>query len=152
VASPQDALRLERRGDIDARRCQYTFHLPALGASVAEARQRVRTRLRDWGAHDETQDDAEMVVSELFTNAVRHTDSERVICTLRLTGTLLRLEVADQGCTQTEPRSREAEADEESGRGLLLVGALSKEWGSRPNDRGPGRVVWAELSPVRILP
>jgi anti-sigma regulatory factor (Ser/Thr protein kinase) len=125
--------------------------LPSLGASVAEARRRVRTWLRDWGVHDETQDDAEMVVSELFTNAVRHTDSERVVCTLRLTGTLLRLEVADQGYTHTEPRSREAEADEECGRGLLLVGALSKEWGSRPNERGRGRVVWAELSPVRVL-
>jgi len=134
---------------MDTRRCQYTFHLPSLGASVAEARRRARTRLRAWGVHDETQDDAEMVISELFTNAVRHTDSERIICTLRLTGTLLRVEVTDQGHTRTEPRSREAEADEECGRGLLLVGALSRDWGARPSDFGRGRVVWADLPLVR---
>jgi anti-sigma regulatory factor (Ser/Thr protein kinase) len=91
-----------------------------------------------------------MVVSELFTNAVRHTDSERVICTLRLTGSLLRVEVADQGSTPTEPRRRDAEASEECGRGLLLVGALAKEWGARPNELGRGRVVWAELPLARL--
>jgi anti-sigma regulatory factor (Ser/Thr protein kinase) len=85
------------------------------------------------------------VVSELFTNAVRHTDSEEIGCELRLVGGRLRLEVADEGCAATEPHPGSGDLDGEGGRGLLLVDALSETWGVSPNGNGRGHVVWAEL-------
>ncbi|MEC4019041.1 ATP-binding protein [Streptomyces sp. H27-D2] len=124
------------------------FHLPALSASVAEARRRVLSQLREWGIAEEVRDDAGLVVSELFTNALRHTDSEKIGCELRFNGDLLRVEVADQGCGTLEPREQVSDADQEGGRGLLLVGALSDTWGVRPDKSGRGRVVWADLSSV----
>lgn len=139
VAASQDALplRLER---------SCAFGLPALGASVAEARRRVRTLLRLWGVADEVRDDAEMVISELFTNAVRHTASERICCELWVAAGQVRLEVTDEGSGLTEPQRRTADVDEEGGRGLLLVGLLSRAWGVRPGSGGRGRTVWAELT------
>lgn len=147
VASSPDALRLERRGTPDARRCRDLFRLPAHGSSVADARHRVRARLREWETDEGLRDDAEMIVSELFTNAVMHTGSEFITCGMGYDGTRLRLEVSDQGRAPTAPRPRAAGVDEEGGRGLLLVGALSQAWGVRPTDDGGGRVVWAELGP-----
>lgn len=42
-------------------------------------------------------DDSRLVLSELVGNSVRHTDSEVVVCRLRLTAARLRLEVWDTG-------------------------------------------------------
>lgn len=125
------------------------FRLPALSASVADARGRIRARLREWGADAELRDDAGLVVTELFTNAVRHTDSEKVTCVLQDIGTVVRLEVTDQGRGTGVPVPCAAEADEEGGRGLLLVSMLSLAWGSDPAEDGTGRVVWAELAAHR---
>ncbi|GGR52856.1 ATP-binding protein [Streptomyces netropsis] len=146
-----DAPPFGRCGSSIAERLQDAFHFPALNTSVAEARRRVLARLREWGIDEVACDDAQLVVSELFTNAVRHTDSDKVSCQLRISGARLRIEIADQGHTPTEPRARCSGADEESGRGLLLVGAVSEAWGVRPDDSGRGRVVWADLSHRRIL-
>lgn len=140
VASSFDALRLERPSHRDV------FHLPALGAQVAEARRRLRALLSEWGVDEDMCSDAGLVLSELFTNAVRHSDSEKIVCGLRLTREALRLEVADEGRGTTEPRTREATTDEEGGRGLLLVGALSRTWGVHSCTDGRGRVVWAVLA------
>ncbi|WP_307795418.1 ATP-binding protein [Actinacidiphila acididurans] len=122
------------------------FRLPALSASVADARGRVRARLGEWGVDPELRDDAGLVVTELFTNAVRHTDSEKITCVVHDSGTVVRLEVTDQGRGTGVPVPCAAEADEEGGRGLLLVSVLSVAWGSDPADDGTGRVVWAELA------
>jgi anti-sigma regulatory factor (Ser/Thr protein kinase) len=122
------------------------FRLPALSASVADARGRVRARLREWGLGAELRDDACLVVTELFTNAVRHTDSEKITCALHDAGLVIRLEVTDQGCGDGDPVPYAAQDDEEGGRGLLLVSVLAAAWGSDPAAEGTGRVVWAELA------
>ncbi|AEW97319.1 regulatory protein [Streptantibioticus cattleyicolor NRRL 8057 = DSM 46488] len=122
------------------------FHLPALGACVAEARRRLRTLLAARGVEGEVGDDAGLILSELFTNAVRYSDSTRIACALRVTTHLLRLEVADQGRGASEPHAKDAAFDEEGGRGLLLVDALAQTWGVHPCADGHGRVVWAVLS------
>ncbi|WP_244501098.1 ATP-binding protein [Streptomyces sp. TP-A0874] len=141
---PYDALRSGRSGGSVAQRLQDTFHLPALNSSVSKARRRALTVLREWGMDEELGADAELVVSELFTNAVRHTDSVKIICSLRIVGSRLRVEVVDQGCAEVEPRVRDSE--DEGGRGLLLVGAVADDWGVRPHESGRGQVVWAYLS------
>ncbi|NLU68728.1 ATP-binding protein [Streptomyces sp. HNM0574] len=132
--------------------------MPALDASVAAARRRVVERLQEWHIDRQTCEDAQLLVSELFTNAVRHTASEKVSCVLWLSGLRLRMEVADQGggAQPEEPGSERAlDTDGESGRGLLLVSALAEDWGIRPeSDSGTennGHAVWAELPCTRTL-
>ena len=146
VVSSSDALRYACRAVVGVSGHRDVFRLPALGASVADARGRVRARLSEWAADPELTDDASLVVTELFTNAVRHTDSEKITCVLHDTGTVIRLEVTDQGRGSGVPVPCEAEADEEGGRGLMLVSVLAAAWGSDPAADGTGRVVWAELA------
>ncbi|QIK11095.1 ATP-binding protein [Streptomyces sp. ID38640] len=120
--------------------------MPARRTSVPEARRRVSALLCEWGADQQVRDDVELVVSELFTNAVRHTDSEKVGCELALFGAHIRIEITDQGGpADSAPHIQPGSVDQECGRGLFLVGALSESWGSRPTDSGQGRVVWADL-------
>ncbi|MBY8881127.1 ATP-binding protein [Streptomyces sp. PLK6-54] len=123
--------------------------MPALGASVADARGRVRARLLEWDLDAELRDDAGLVVTELFTNAVRHTRSEKITCVLQDAGRVIRLEVTDQGHGSGVPMPCDAQDDEEGGRGLLLVSLLSVAWGSDPAETGAGRMVWAELAAHR---
>lgn len=147
VASFPDALPLGRsRGTSPPQGLRDAFWLAAATTSVAEARRRVRHRLRAWHLAAATCDTAQLVVSELFTNAVRHTDSERINCELRLSGARLRLEVADQGTGRGVPHPRVVGVDGESGRGLMLVSQLSEDWGVRSNPYSPGHTVWAELA------
>ncbi|MEU9112516.1 ATP-binding protein [Streptomyces sp. NPDC048483] len=120
--------------------------MPARRTSVPEARRRVIALLREWGADQQVRDDVELVVSELFTNAVRHTDSEKVGCEVTLVGSYIRIEITDEGgAGVSAPHAQPGSVDKEGGRGLFLVGALSESWGTRPDDGGRGRVVWADL-------
>lgn len=148
VAHFSEVRPLEHTEGSAERNLRDAFHLPAIGASVAEARRRVLARLTEWDIGALVRDNAQLVVSELFTNAVRHTESDKVDCELRVTGLRLRLEVTDQG-GGTRPRRQGAggvtDSDGESGRGLLLVSALAEEWGVRPRESGAGHMVWAEL-------
>jgi serine/threonine-protein kinase RsbW len=123
---------------------RLTFELPAVETSAAEARRRVRRQLALWRVPEATCDNAQVVVSELVTNALRHTRSETVGCELRLAGPLLRVAVASDGSGPSEVPSQAGE-DDEGGRGLFLVCALSQGWGVRPRDSGRGHVVWADL-------
>ncbi|MEV6315443.1 ATP-binding protein [Streptomyces sp. NPDC051776] len=147
MASFHDALQLADRGDIAVVDCRNAFELPALRTSVAEARRQVVTLLHDWGADGETAEGAELVVSELVTNAICHTDSDTIGCELRVTGALLRVDVADEGWSTTAPLAHPGpvDLDGEGGRGLLLVDALSETWGVLAAVGGHGHVVWAEL-------
>jgi serine/threonine-protein kinase RsbW len=121
------------------------FELPALQASVAEARRRVREGLRRWAFPPDVCDTAQLLVSELVTNAVVHTDTERVRCRLQAMGRRVRIEVRDVGSQSSAPLPCWATPDDEQGRGLLLVDTLSEEWGVDSDRYRPGRVVWVTL-------
>jgi anti-sigma regulatory factor (Ser/Thr protein kinase) len=102
--------------------------------------------LHEWGLR-ELADDAAMVVSELTTNAADASAvlPDRPAITLRLlaTGTSLLIEVWDQSPLDLAPR--DAAPDDECGRGLTVVTALSTRWGcERTGYRR--KVVWAELA------
>ncbi|QKV91065.1 ATP-binding protein [Streptomyces sp. NA02950] len=130
----------------DAALRQEIFRLPARGASVAAARRRVRSQLPVWGFCEDVCDAAELVMSELFTNALVHTGSEQILCVLRAhERRSLYVEVTDQGGGPLGPTPRDAGVEDECGRGLALVRALTDAWGDRPAADG-GRVVWAQLS------
>jgi anti-sigma regulatory factor (Ser/Thr protein kinase) len=108
----------------------------------------VRDRLRAWKVPGDTCCDAVLLVSELTTNAVLHTDSGQVLCGLTLTGDerCLRIELHDDGRTPVRPPEHRAGPGEERGRGLLLVQQLADRWGSARSTRAEGKVVWAELT------
>ncbi len=82
------------------------------------------------------------IVSELVANTVDHTRCRLIRVTIRrLTNGAVRISVADK-CRVT-PELGRPDDDQEGGRGLLLVDAMSWRWGY---DRKPwGKVVWAEL-------
>jgi anti-sigma regulatory factor (Ser/Thr protein kinase) len=120
------------------------FDLAARSTSAAEARRRTLAWLLRHSVEREPADAAVLIISELVTNAVLHSGSRVIGCTLRLDSGLLHIEVTDQGAGQREPVIREPAADDVSGRGLLLVSTLSKAWGVTPAIPG-GRTVWATV-------
>ncbi|MEU6607241.1 ATP-binding protein [Streptomyces shenzhenensis] len=123
----------------------HAFDLPATPASVGAARRAVRALLTSWGTGEDVRDNAVIVTSELVTNAVTHSASERIACRLHSTAGRLRIEVEDQNRAAALPTPRRPDPDDQSGRGLLLVEALSRDWGVTGTHRS-GRVVWAELA------
>ncbi|MFD7745541.1 ATP-binding protein [Streptomyces sp. NPDC059698] len=122
----------------------YTKTLPRDAVSARRARRLVRLALDVWGLPG-VQDAAELVVSELVTNAVLHAQSDRVrVSVTRLGVEQVRVAVAD--LSKDRPAVRTADDEQESGRGLGIVEALSGgQWGV---DLLPcGKRVWAALSP-----
>ncbi len=83
-------------------------------------------------------------MSELVTNAVRHTQANTPVMALRLEveGGWLRIGVHDRNLGEPEPRT--PADDDESGFGLVLVDALADKWGVRPS--ATGKAVWAEFN------
>ncbi|MGW1501667.1 SpoIIE family protein phosphatase [Streptomyces mirabilis] len=112
--------------------------LPREPRSVGRAREYARTQLTAWDL-EPLVDTAELLVSELVTNALRYGEGE-IRLRLLLDRTLV-CEVWDAGLVQ--PRRRRARDTDEGGRGLQLVGLLSASWGSRRTPRG--KTVWFEL-------
>ncbi|WP_329311328.1 ATP-binding protein [Streptomyces sp. NBC_01262] len=122
------------------RRLLQHADLPA----VAEARQVLREALRGWGVPG-LADTAELLTSELVTNALQHTDRGAVLtATLSPERRSRRLRVEVRDFVSRHPRLRAPGDQVTSGRGLLLVQALADAWGVRPE--GTGKVVWFELS------
>ncbi len=136
------AVRLQHQLSDARRERQVTRRLPPTPASVSLARRFVRQLLSDWGLPDEAQREIELVVSELVTNAARHSEDfleVRLYCPPGL----LRVEVSDS--SHRMPPSTVEEVDEEatSGRGLVLVDAIADRWGVDSADLG--KRVWAEF-------
>jgi anti-sigma regulatory factor (Ser/Thr protein kinase) len=121
---------------------------PVLPVSVSIARVWLGDLFRLWQAAGrlggEIQDlveVAQLLLSELMTNAVRHGDAA-VQARLFLRGRRLRVEVADTSERMPVMSGSTSDVDA-GGRGLLLVDALSDGWGVRLDERG--KVVWFEL-------
>ena len=111
-------------------------------ASVGEARRFVAHGLV--GVAPETLDSVVVMVSELATNAVKHSGTDFDL-RFEYDGHVLRVEVADTG--PGEPQLRQPTPDESRGRGLQIVRQLSDDWGVRDRPDGEaGKVVWFELS------
>ncbi|MFE7129763.1 ATP-binding protein [Streptomyces sp. NPDC057638] len=121
-------------------------------AGVGEARHRMREDLRRGGVAESVVDDAVLVLSELLSNAFRHgrplghreTDggSVRADWWVDPTGRLT-IAVTDGG-GPTRPVPATPSVTARGGRGLNIIGALSREWGVR--DGATGEVtVWAVL-------
>lgn len=138
-----------RGGDASA-----DFRIAAHKTSVAVVREAAREELRQWGLASEWCDDVVLVISELVTNAIVHTDSGVVSCRLR-GGPQIRVEVGSEGrslsrsdaCSPSGFRPPdEAGPPDEGGRGLLVVEALSTAWGLEVAATGAGWTVWAMVT------
>ena len=105
--------------------------------SVREARSVLALPMKRWGLEDLIPI-TELLVSELVTNAIRYSQGD---VTLRLVNErALVCEVLDNSAAL--PRLRQANSDDENGRGLQVVRQMSSRWGAR---RTPsGKVVWCE--------
>ncbi|MGW2076759.1 ATP-binding protein [Streptomyces sp. NPDC001939] len=122
-----------------------SFELAPHPGSAAQARKLTRAHLSGWAVCDDTCDAAALVISELVTNAIVHTASSRIVCELHDGDDRVRIAVRDEGWAPGEPHpARRVAPEEEHGRGLLLVAAVSTAWGAQ--ETGPGLLVWAELA------
>ncbi|WP_046500312.1 ATP-binding SpoIIE family protein phosphatase [Streptomyces odonnellii] len=113
---------------------------------VGRARRLVRDRLLGWSLPDAVET-AELMVSELVTNAMNHARSQRVGLRLVRTDALL-CEVTDD--TPAPAALLSARPDDESGRGLRVVSTLAHEWGT--SSTAYGKTVWFEQTLTRKAP
>jgi hypothetical protein len=87
-------------------------------------------------------DVAQLLLTELLSNALRHSETPILVAAALHEG-LLRVEVTDSG--HRMPKMRQAGPGETAGRGLQLVDTLSSSWGVTPLEHG--KRVWFELDP-----
>ncbi|MFE3267483.1 SpoIIE family protein phosphatase [Streptomyces sp. NPDC059215] len=108
-------------------------------SEVARARDLASLQLARWGL-SETSFLAELVVSELVTNAIRYGGNPIQLRLIRH-DTLI-CEVSDS--SNTAPHLRRARTFDEGGRGLFIVAQLAERWGTRQHS--DGKTIWAELA------
>ncbi|MDJ0379346.1 ATP-binding protein [Streptomyces sp. G-G2] len=133
---------------------EAAFRLSRHARSAPRARAALHAVLVDWGAGDDILHTAELVLSELVSNALRApAPSDRQV-RVRIAHSsaegLLRLEVSDAGSGR--PEVRRPETDDEHGRGLAVVDALSHRWGVSDRAGGIGKTVWSELKAADLVP
>ncbi|EWM10736.1 ATP-binding protein [Kutzneria sp. 744] len=117
-----------------------TVELPPAPGSPAAARRFVTEVLGRWRV--DVVDDACLIVSELVENAILHGGSS---ARLRLELRRGLLTVAVRDASDRRPARFEPSAAPTGGRGVFLVDALAKVWGTAPTWDG-GKVVWAVLA------
>lgn len=131
------ALLVARTRALDSRAVAQ-WDLPADPAVVAEARALTAAQLHAWQL-DELAFIAELVVSELVTNAIRYA-APPVQLRLIMDRALI-CEVSD--ASTTAPHLRRARTFDEGGRGLMLVAQLTERWGTRYTSTG--KIIWTEM-------
>jgi anti-sigma regulatory factor (Ser/Thr protein kinase) len=125
--------------DIEARTL-----LPGDVTTPAAARRFVRSALESVEAEPVVIEAAELLTTELVTNAVVHVGCKSHLFIRALKG-VVRVEVTDPDDRIPEMAAPDVEAP--AGRGLVIVNGLASAWGvERPPDGG--KTVWFELSPL----
>ncbi|MFF7991551.1 ATP-binding protein [Kitasatospora xanthocidica] len=130
----------------------FAARLDSDTASTPLARHLLRAYLAGLPTGDCYTDTAELLLGELFANAVQHSDApaDRLIeIRFALIGDRLRIEVHDAGTGHPTPHT--ATPDDEHGRGLHLVNELAERWGHCPRTGGIGKFVWALIAPSLSL-
>ncbi|MFF1339367.1 SpoIIE family protein phosphatase [Streptomyces sp. NPDC058290] len=116
-----------------------SWELPAEPTTAARARELTEATLTRWGL-EEMAFTAELVVSELVTNAYRYGGGTPLVLRLIRDRSLI-CEVSDS--SSTAPHLRRARTTDEGGRGLFLVAQLTERWGTRYTR--DGKTVWTEF-------
>jgi hypothetical protein len=124
---------------------QRRVRLARQPSAAAGARSQIRTALRAWKVPVD-HDIAILLASDLVTNTIIHGDGETLTLAIRCSRGQLRIDVYDT--SRYLPAGEPPGAD--TGRGLVLVAALSTEWGSF---RTPaGKAMYFTLAFPRDLP
>ncbi|MEU5313023.1 SpoIIE family protein phosphatase [Streptomyces sp. NPDC021562] len=135
------ALLLMRYDGMAVRPLRESWTVWRVPEAARHARRFSKRSLRSWGVTDDAMDVALLVVSELVTNALIHTEGP-VRLDLTLVDHRLRIAVADASPrSPVKPTNIGWEAT--GGRGILLVEAVSAAWGTVPVSGG--KQVWADL-------
>ena len=106
-----------------------------------KAREWIDQVMRRWDLHD-PDGVADVLTSELVTNAVRYAGSRQIVLHLMWEHGRLRVEVEDDGSGTVDPKRPDPRRGD--GYGLVLVERLADRWGWDPIDSG--RNVWFELA------
>jgi anti-sigma regulatory factor (Ser/Thr protein kinase) len=121
--------------------CRYSRELTA----PRDAREDTRKTLCLWGLEDQV-DDAQVIVSELVTNAIRH-GAGPVETRISCEGVYLHMEVHDDG--PGRPVRRHATVEDVSWRGLTVIDGLIRPYGGSlivvNDDTGDGKTVCASI-------
>lgn len=140
-----------RRKDDSGRESTWPFQsyleLAALPVAPSRARTHARTVLAEWGL-TAIIDEADLVISELTTNAVQA--SERLqehppTIKLWLLSDAVRLVVVVWDASLQLPQVTDAPPDALNGRGLQIVAELSDDWGWYGRSKMAGKCVWSEI-------
>ncbi|MFB7111713.1 ATP-binding protein [Streptomyces sp. NPDC056291] len=121
----------------------YSETLPCQEASAQAARTLVKTALSAWQLEELT-DTGVLLVTELVANAVKHTTTRLIrVAISRPSSTWVRIGVTDK--SRILPHLKKANGDNlpASGRGLVLIDALTDRWGT--DLYRWGKHVWADL-------
>ncbi|WP_156727646.1 ATP-binding SpoIIE family protein phosphatase [Streptomyces apocyni] len=111
---------------------------------IAGARQHLRELLHDWADPDQV-DAAVLMVSEMATNVLVHTDGDAlIVATARGERGSRRLRVEVSDASDELPHKRHPGELASSGRGLVLMELLADTWGVDPRG-GQGKSIWFEL-------
>jgi transcriptional regulator with XRE-family HTH domain len=132
--------------DVTARWPRRSFlELAALPSAVPCARLHTRHLCWEWQLTGLSQD-AELVVSEVMTNAIQITQADERTAPVRLwlLGDRARLLILVWDASPLPPVPVNTSDEAENGRGLLLVDTLSTRWGHFLHQNG-GKVVWSLL-------
>jgi anti-sigma regulatory factor (Ser/Thr protein kinase) len=127
--------------------------LAALPTAPACARGHVRAVACQWGLAD-LADAAELVASELVTNAIQACDRLRIrtdpamvpVVRIWLVSDRISLVIRVWDASDDMPVRCDTGPDDIGGRGLMIIDGLAKDWGSYRTTAG--KVVWALIGPV----
>jgi anti-sigma regulatory factor (Ser/Thr protein kinase) len=123
-------------------RLRSVMPFEAAPQEVRLLRRAASAQLSQWGAGTAVAE-TELLVTELVTNVIKHVgEGASATLILELRCGLLRVEVHDKSHTVPAPVS--AHCDDECGRGLHLLAALSADWGTALT--ALGKSVWCEIA------
>ncbi|MEV8021739.1 ATP-binding protein [Streptomyces sp. NPDC086554] len=122
---------------------EYTLYIPNDLRAVTICRRSLRLILT-LHCLPQLSDLAELLATELVSNAVRHTKGPAAL-RVRHSDGVLRIGAWDADPTPPAPPLRTADVDAEQGRGLDLVRACADGWGWYPVAVDSGKYVWCEL-------
>ncbi|WP_338083876.1 ATP-binding protein [Candidatus Frankia nodulisporulans] len=132
-------------------RCPPATHilaeLPYLPSAVPQARHVLREGMRLASIPEDVGSTAELLVSELVTNAVKYGEPPLWLF-IEMRPGLIHASVSDTSTVL--PQRRTADADAEGGRGLLVLDALAGSWGTVAAESG--KYLWFDLPVPPLSP
>jgi anti-sigma regulatory factor (Ser/Thr protein kinase) len=133
----------DRHGEAAALPLGADAQVPHRVDSIPAARSFLAKLLHGWDVADPVIDDASLLATELMSNAVEH-GSGVVHLEIAVHDGLLRVGVHD-GAVEL-PVMGDVTETGLAGRGIWIVQAIARDWGSDSSGEEPGKTVWFELT------